>query len=204
MDVDHEKSCWYLKLAPDKSIWCYHRESCSRESATVFTLCLSHPHLPWGWEFWTALLATRVPLLPWLWRFRLQAPATCLTEAEGFAPVALALTQISLPHPVPRKGAADTLWALLISAWQGETPRDLNSKFSKAQTLSPPHWVLRQKRVSELHCILIAPIQLNIKWTKQLYIANGKQAFSEAVRLKRLLWSSPVVYTWISHFSFWC
>lgn len=44
--------------------------------------------------------------------------------------------------------------------------------------------MLRQRRVSELHCILIAPIQLNIKWTKQLYIANGKQAFSEAVRLR--------------------
>lgn len=30
-------------------------------------------------------------------------PRACLTEAEGFAPVALALTQTCLPHPVPPK-----------------------------------------------------------------------------------------------------
>lgn len=50
-------------------------------------------------------------------------------------------------------------------------------KFCKVQILSPPHWDPRQKRVSKLHCTLMAPIQLNIKWRKQFYIANGKQAF---------------------------
>lgn len=121
------------------------------------------------------------------WILRLQAPATCLpyrgwrscSSGSGLhtnPSITSSAPKRKLKHP-----AADTLWALLINVagWYTERPK---LKFCKAQRLSPPHWVLRQKRVSELHCILIAPIQLNIKWRKQLYIANGKQAFSEAVR----------------------